>query len=365
MNKLNTRIEDEKEPDVALKKLLNLIKLAICKNNTGKLRLSTLDDIANSIFESYELATERFSQIQTWITANSQVNCQQFQTPERSVGCGGSVVGRKNKKAIKFVLDHAATKMNRPINIHVLLGKIDPEKDLNRTPSNGKLSCSISPTSFPSLISLFKSPDIPIVDEDTDIPEETLSKRLGLDKILGNGKIKEEKTRGIPKFDANLAWAENTSPILISPEAIKASTDESPVLGRVFLHVQENEATENIGTPTGRSKTSTSRVAEIIAEGKQNAEMALKEARQAVKPPKKNLKRSILQDINKVNKFPIAASNSTKISNDAVQNAGKQIKVSGQENLPQINATKQKTTAKKKKLVPLKGQMKMTAFLRM
>ena len=67
MNKLNTRIEDEKEPDVALKKLLNLIKLAICKNNTGKLRLSTLDDIANSIFESYELATERFSQIQTWI----------------------------------------------------------------------------------------------------------------------------------------------------------------------------------------------------------------------------------------------------------------------------------------------------------
>merc|ERR1712110_1140511 len=127
MNKLNTRIEDEKEPNVALKKLLNLIKLAICKNN----------------------------------------------------------------KAIKFVLDHAATKMNRPINIHVLLGKIDPEKDLNRTPSNGKLSCSISPTSFPSLISLFKSPDIPIVDEDADIPEETLSKRLGLDKILGNGKIKE------------------------------------------------------------------------------------------------------------------------------------------------------------------------------
>merc|ERR1712110_753268 len=177
-------------------------------------------------------------------------------------------------------------------------------------------------TSFPSLISLFKSPDIPIDDE------ETHSKRLGLDKILGNGKIKEEKTRGIPKFDANLAWAENTSPILISPEAIKASTDESPVLGRVFLHVQENEANENIGTPTGRSKTktSTSRVAEIIAEGKQNAEMALKEARQAVKPPKKNLKRSILQDINKVNKFPIAASN-TKKYNETVQNTGKQIKI--------------------------------------
>ena len=36
MNKLNTKIEDEKEAEVSLRKILNLIKQAVCKNNTGK-----------------------------------------------------------------------------------------------------------------------------------------------------------------------------------------------------------------------------------------------------------------------------------------------------------------------------------------
>ena len=366
VNKLNTKIEDEKDPEAALKKILSIIKIAICKNNTGKVKTSILDEISEHIIDIYQWTSDRTTAIQRWINTKRQESNDNFQTPQRSVGCGGSIVGRKNHKAIKSIVDHFASSVqNVSINVHVMLGKIDPDKDIPSTPSSNKLSCSISPTSFPSVMSLFKTPDPKISDED-DIIEESLGKRLGLDKILG---LKEEKkiiSRGVPKFNCNLAWAEETSPIIISPVVPNTPEGGEVKSGSIYIHDTNDDG---VSTPTARSRQSPE-IKKVIQEAKQDAEKALKEARQAVKPPKNCSKRSILKDINKVNRFPIQS-----VKNDAKseseENKAKRIKISGQENsFSQATAMKplvKKSNAPKlKKQIPLlKGQMKMTAFLRM
>jgi len=319
------------------------------------------------IMEVYLFSIKRTENIQNWISMRKAD--QQFQTPERSVGCGGSVVGRKNLKAIKCVADHfSATILNQPINIHILLGKIEREKDLSSTLNSSDLSCSVSPTSFPTLISLFKTPNFATSEECHDIAEESLGKRLGLDKILGNKNSSHAKTKGVPKFNANLAWAEETSPIMISPIVPQRAENDNEISGRIFLHNEESTNKDNISTPIGRTKISKPDIAEVINEAKEEAEQALKEARQAIKPPKNCSKRSILKDINKINKYPIALSKTTE--NSERDGRSKRIKLDGEENLPPQAATKKPVskksqTTKKKKLALPKGQMKMTAFLRM
>ena len=369
MNKLNTKIEDEKEAELALRKMLNLIKQAVCKNNTGKVKMSSLDDICEIIMETYSFTTKRFESMQEWIKLRQSNH--QFQTPERSVGFGGSIVGKKNMKALKYVIDYFSATQNAPTNIHILLGKIDADKDLTRTPNTSKLSCSISPTSFPTLISLFKTPDVNISEENEDIAEESLSKRLGLDKILGDESQSSMKITGVPQFNANLAWAEETSPIVISPTITQNAQNDCQKPGDIFVLNEQNSKNENTSTPVGRtSNSSKSKIADIILEAREDAEQALKEARQAIKPPKKGSKRSILKDINKVNKYPITASKNSDVS-EKESNEPKRIKFSGQENLSlktasnKVVAKKVQTTRAKKQIIPLKGQMKMTAFLRM
>ena len=378
MNKLNTKIEDEKDPEAALSKILCLLKIAICKNNTGKVRTTSLEEISGRIMEIYKMTSQRTAAIQEWISIKRQESSDKFRTPERSVGSGGSIVGRKNHKAIRSIIDHfASSLLNVSIDVHVMLGKIDPNKDFPSTPNSAKLSCSISPTSFPSVISLFKTPDTKIIDED-DIIEESLSKRLGLDKILGVENKKKAKTVGVPKFNSNLAWAEETSPIVISPVVPPTPEDDSTTSGSIYIHDTQDDGGS---TPTARSKSSEnsevvkefmkrSKFKQVIHDAKEDAEKALKEARKAVKPPKTCSKRSILQDINKVNKFPIQPVKDDNKS-DMEESKPKRIKVDGQENMASQKcvdkslAKKSSVSRQKKQIVLPKGQMKMTAFLRM
>ena len=72
-----------------------------------------------------------------------------------------------------------------------------------------------------------------------------------------------------------------------------------------------------------------------------------------------------------MNKYPIAPSKRSDCSEKEC-NDPKRIKFSGKENLPLNPASKNKiapikgqSTKGKKQIMPLKGQMKMTAFLRM
>ena len=112
-----------------------------------------------------------------------------------------------------------------------------------------------------------------------------------------------------------------------------------------------------------------SKFKQVIHDAKQDAEKALKEARKAVKPPKACSKRSILQDINKVNKFPIQPVKDDK--SDMEESKPKRIKVDGQENMASQKcvdkslAKKSSVSRQKKQIILPKGQMKMTAFLRM
>ena len=326
--------------------------------------------------ETYVFTIKRSENMQEWIKLKKSND--QFQTPTRPVGFGGSIVGRKNKKALKYVIDYFSVTQNAPTNIHILLGKIDPNRDLTRTPITSKLSCSISPTSFPTLIALFKTPDINISEENEDIAEESLGKRLGLDKILGDQNQSSMKITGIPKFNANLAWAEETSPIIISPTITESSQNVCQKPGEIFILNEQNSKNESASTPLGRTiNSSKSKIADVIREAREEADQALKDARQAIKPPKNGPKRSILKDINKVNKYPITASKNSDASekeynaSEKESNDPKRIKFSGKENLslkPTSNkgvGKKIQSTRAKKQIIPPKGQMKMTAFLRM
>ena len=363
MNKLNTKLEDEKDPESALRKVLSLLKIAICKNDTGKVKTTILEEISEHMMDIYTMANERIAAIQLWITTKRKESNDKFRTPERSVGCGGSIVGRKNHKALRCIIDHfASSVLNVSINIHVMLGKIDPDSGFPSTPNSSKLSVSISPTSFPSIISLFKTPDTKIFDE--DVIEESLGKRLGLDKVLGLQEKNKASNKGVPKFNSNLAWAEETSPILASPVVPPTPEGDIGSSGSIYIH---DTMEAGVLTPIGRSKQ-LPEIKQVIEEAKQDAEKALKEARQAVKPPKKCLKRSILNDINKVNKFPIQSVKDDK--SDIDETKSKRIKVTGQENVTlgvsNKSQPKKSSVPKAKKQMPLlKGQMKMTAFLRM
>ena len=372
MDKLNTRIEDDKEPEVALRKISNMIKMQIYKNNTGKLKTSHLDKISDSIMEAFSFSTERLEKIQNWLASkhDGESTSQQFLTPKRTVGCGGSVVGRKNRKAIRNVVDYfsASAVLNPPINLHVMLGKIKKtDCEINRSPSiSSPLSDLASPTSFPTVISLFKTPDVNVGEND-DIAEDSLGKRLGLDKVLGvENDSKKTKLSGIPKFQAQLTWAEETSPIIASPMETREDNRDAKL-----LHNEETTYNGNVTTPIAPSKTSNIDIAEVIQEAKDEAEKALREAKQGKRAPKVCTKRSILKDINKVNRFPLKNKNSEIPSADD-NKSSKRIKISGSENLPPPSSTnknlvtKKSQSSKSKKIVaPLKGQMKMTAFLRM
>jgi hypothetical protein len=194
---------------------------------------------------------------------------------------------------------------------------------------------------------------------------------LGLDKILGAQKEDNKQVMGVPKFDANLAWAEETSPILISPIGVQNTENYLQNSGRIIVHDAETTQEDNSSTPLGPSKIlGKTNIAEIIKDAKHDAEKALREAKQAIRPPKTCPKRSILKDINKVNKYPIEPKNKSERSANN-ENCPKRIKISGAENLPSQSSNKHllpkksQCTKSKKYAAPLKGQMKMTSFLRM
>ena len=90
--------------------------------------------------EIYKMTSQRTAAIQEWISIKRQESSDKFRTPERSVGSGGSIVGRKNHKAIRSIIDHfASSLLNVSIDVHVMLGKIDPNKDFPSTPNSSKL----------------------------------------------------------------------------------------------------------------------------------------------------------------------------------------------------------------------------------
>merc|ERR1712062_684470 len=133
---------------------------------------------------------------------------------------------------------------------------------------------------------------------------------------------------GKPKFDAALAWAMESSPLVLksSERNIKTSGVTLAVL---------SEANNLEVSP---------KLSEIVKKGLQDAEDALNEARKAIRP-KKSSKRTILGELKNVEKWEkMREDKPEKLDKPSKKMKGENLK--GQENLPQ---KKEKSAAPPKK----------------
>jgi hypothetical protein len=268
------------------------------------------------------------------------------------------------------------------VNLHLLLGKVEPDK------------LGTTPISAPAVTALFKTPEVGASTttdcDDIAVETESLADRLGLNKILNGGRDEEKTTllpvaaaptiSGMPRFQSSLAWAVDSSP------AILKSCERNP-------NVQDTEA-DMTATPVAASKSKRAALrviaaleedAEDAADGerlkkaKNGLEEALEKGREASKALKRKRaapKRSILKDIANL-KTPSVLEG----VDAAVKGADKKrpkmdakLSILTEEDKFEVKKPKKTTTAarvigkskKSKAPAPLmKGQMKMTAFLRM
>jgi hypothetical protein len=245
---------------------------------------------------------------------------------------------------------------------------------LGKIPS---VNCSEkTPIPAPSLMSLFTSP--PALGASPDLPKK--SKSVILDQTSSmTPKVNKNHTVGKPKFESTLGWATESSPCILR------SSEKDVKTGGVTLSVSAFAA-----SPSGLEAASP-KLSKVILRGKLEAEQALDEAKKAVKP-KKAPRRTILGDLKNVEKWnkvvnKANANDEEEEEEEQQQQApaekkakiekkkpkSKLLDIKGQENEPssQKDVAAVKKAAKKqpsKKKAPpalLKGQMKMTAFLRM
>ena len=223
-------------------------------------------------------------------------------------------------------------------NLNKMFGKIESDDD--------ESIIGVTPIVCPRVKSLFKTPAL----EDEEKEEKTIE----VTKIATPKVVKD----GMSKFTSTLAWAAETSPLILR------SSDK-------------NLRTEG-ATLAMCAESSTPKVSKVIRDGMKAAEEALKDAKAAPKPPKQKLsKRSILTDIKNVDKWSKKQEAAEKTDrkkrkldltggeNDKASSKKKQLDIIGEENeAPNKKKPTSKQSSKKKQPVLLKGQMKMTAFLR-
>ena len=142
MEKVQDKIEDGKCETETIKKIFNLIKFQIVKS--AKLRTSSVETAIEKLVSLLQdlMESEKF---------------HSSSTPKRSVGCGGSVAGRKNLKVIRKVVD-------------VLACRNCNDSDLDNIPALlGKLTIVTgTPVAVPKVSALYKSPDF---EEESNMTE--------------------------------------------------------------------------------------------------------------------------------------------------------------------------------------------------
>ena len=224
---------------------------------------------------------------------------------------------------IKQVLDFTSTRPLGKINVHQLLGKI------------GQAS--------PKILNFFTSPDL-VVNEDTtkDIIDKTLTP-----------KISKKKNDGKPRFQSTMAWAADTSPLVLK------SDEKVPVRTFGVTAVMQVDSSPKL-----------SKMSKIAEQAKNEAEQALKEAKAVNKEIKLNKapKRSILADIKNAEKWTKQPTKKPKLEvldeNETKSTKKRTLDIKGEENATKPKETKPKKKSSKAQKPLLRGQMKMTSFLR-
>ena len=284
MSKLYEKMEDETSGEKALSKILHSLKCQLLKT----LKQSSVEKVLNEIQQDFQKSQKRWK--------DSKSTCQ---------------------KMILLLIDFMTTKEEFDGNLAELFGKIQPKNDEFKTPIlNSK-----------KILTLYKTPEIEEKTEDPSLIEATKIEPK-TPKFL--------KKDGRPKFTSTLAWAAETSPLILRSN-------------------EKNLRTEGT-TLAMPAESSTPKVSKVIENGLKAAEEALKEAKNLPKPPKIS-KRSILKDIKNVDKWSKMEEKQKK-----TEEKKRKLDLTGAENAKIPVAKKKK---EKKQPALLKGQTKMTAFLRL
>ena len=87
---------------------------------------------------------------------------ESWTTPQRSVGDGGSLGGRGNVRRLRRVVDRlSASVLNAKVDLHKMLGKVEDARDASEFERSANKSMGLSPgANFPSIITLFRSPEV-------------------------------------------------------------------------------------------------------------------------------------------------------------------------------------------------------------
>ena len=300
MGKLHNTLEDENDAQKALVKICKSLKVYIL----GSFRQSTVEKIAANFQNIIEVCQNRWKLL-----------------------CGESL--STCKRLLLFV--------------DFLSCQSDFDGDIYGTLSGSNYATNTTPITNSKILSIYKTPDLEKV-------ETPVAKDSSPEESMQTPKVK--KHNGMSKFCSTLAWAAETSPLILKSSEIKVRTDGTTLV--------MSEEKEKYSTPK--------KISAIVAEGLEIANEALKDAKNAPKAPRNLPKRSILKEIRNVEKWTKMEENLKDPGDDITQKEKtkkRKLDITGQEN--ELSLAKKKTTDKKtkKKQQLLKGQMKMTAFLRL
>ena len=213
MDKAHAFIEDQKDLTAFSQKLLQCFKSHIIRSSaSGKQRwkMRHLDSTLDTVSRSFQLLAPL------------------GKTPEKSVGNGGSVGGRANFKSVRKVVDQISCSptLNFKVDLHKMLGKVEDAANRSEFERSLNESLGLTPSaSYPSVITLFRSPEVDAAEEVED--DASLSKRLGAPESLKkrSGRKKAKKDKGRPKYESTLAWAPETSPIVVAESPATPATE--------------------------------------------------------------------------------------------------------------------------------------------
>lgn len=164
-------------------------------------------------------------------------------------------------------MDHLAASSDLHVNLPALLGK-------QAVLPSSATQISTTPIAVPKIIDVFRTPDLvneqeQAVEDVDDGIEPSLGERLGLSEALkedlkpkANKEVEKKKKvgLGVPKFQASLDWAADSSPILVK-SAERVGRERVQTYG-VTLHCAGREN----GAATPKSSKQMHRVNELVRE---------------------------------------------------------------------------------------------------
>ena len=336
IGKLYMKLEDEADFEKALKKVMFCLKCHLSKSSS--LRISSIEKTIESQMEQFKACLNRY---------------ENFGKPS---GNKPMSTDKANLNRMQLLVDFQVTNYVMTKSVHELLGKVEPK-------SNGK-----TPVAVPNTVSMYTTPLTP------DDPKKSVKKSKNKKEIEKGNQTPQTSKLGKPKFEATMAWAAETSPLVLksSEKNVKTSGTTLAVSAPSFFDENSEDSMDFKIAPDLYSRM---KISEQIKKGLEEAEKALKDAKTAVRPTKtKSSKRTILSDLKNVEKWEKVSDLKNKKSED-LKPSDKPAKrpklddISGQENATKktekVEVSKKAAGGgKKKQPALLKGQMKMTSFFR-